>query len=117
MDNMNETAEPSGASGGSLENARRDREDAAAKIMAEGLIEIAKIIATQEWIPVSDRLPDREVSVLVWIPTSSEKTFIASLDEGGMWFSSDPTADAYSLGEDGAPTHWMPLPAPPTDAK
>lgn len=65
------------------------------------------------WIPVSERLPDRNVYVLVFIPAAAEKTYIASLDEGGMWFSSDPTADAYSLGEDGAPTHWMSLPEPP----
>ena len=68
-----------------------------------------------EWIPVMERLPDRNVNVLVYIPASEEKTFIASLDEGGMWFSTDPTADAYSLGEDGAPTHWMPLPATPNE--
>jgi hypothetical protein len=65
-----------------------------------------------KWIPVSERLPARNVNVIVSIP-SHEELFIASLDEGGMWFSSDPTADAYSLGEDGAPTHWMPLPEPP----
>ena len=69
------------------------------------------------WISVTERLPAWNVNVLVYIPASEEKTFIASLDEGGMWFSSDPTADAYSLGEDGAPTHWMPLPEPPSDDK
>jgi hypothetical protein len=67
---------------------------------------------SRQWIPVSERLPARNVHVIVSIP-SHEELFIASLDEGGMWFSSDPTADAYSLGEDGAPTHWMPLPEPP----
>lgn len=65
------------------------------------------------WIPVSERLPDRNVYVLVFIPKSAGQTFIAQLDDGGMWFSSDPTADAYSLGEDGAATHWMSLPEPP----
>jgi hypothetical protein len=65
------------------------------------------------WIPVSERPPDRNVNVLVCIPAADEKIYIASLDEGGMWFSSDPAADAYSLGEHGAPSHWMPLPAPP----
>jgi hypothetical protein len=69
------------------------------------------------WIPVSERLPDRNVNVLVCIPAADEKIYIASLDEGGMWFSSDPAADAYSLGEHGAPSHWMPLPAPPREDK
>ena len=70
-----------------------------------------------EWIPVTERLPDRNIKILVFIPASEHQTYIASLEDGGEWFSSDPAADAYSLGEDGSPTHWMPLPAPPTDAK
>jgi hypothetical protein len=70
-------------------------------------------ITPQPWIPIAEQLPDRNVNVLIYIPAADEKTYIASLDEGGMWFSSDPTADAYSLGEHGAPTHWMPLPEPP----
>lgn len=69
--------------------------------------------AVPRWISVSERLPEKNANVLVWIPTAAEKTFIASLDEGGMLFSSDPAADGYSLGEHGAPTHWMPLPPPP----
>ena len=81
------------------------------------LFYITDAFTKARWTPVSERLPDRNVNVLVYIPGSEEKTFIASLDEGGMWFSSDPTADAYSLGEDGAPTHWLPLSAPPTDGK
>jgi len=65
------------------------------------------------WIPVSERLPDRNVNVLIYISTTTANTYIASLDEGGEWFSNAPAADAYFLGEDGAPTHWMHLPAPP----
>ena len=75
--------------------------------------EIEHLRAERQWIPVGERLPDRNVNVLVFIPAAAMKTYIASLDEGGMWFSSDPTADAYSLGENGAPTHWTSLPEPP----
>ena len=78
---------------------------------------VTENVRLQPWIPIAAQLPDRNVNVLIHIPVADEKTCIASLDEGGMWFSTDPTADAYSLGEDGAPTHWMPLPAPPSDGK
>lgn len=83
------------------------------RIIAEGIANCLRGLMQQKWIPMDEALPHRNVNVLVYIPASEEKTFIASLDEGGMWFSSDPTADAYSLGEDGAPTHWTPLPEPP----
>ena len=69
------------------------------------------------WIPVSERPPDRNVNVLVCIPAADEKIYIASLDEGDMWFSSDPAADGYSLGEHGAPSHWMPRPELPKEVK
>jgi hypothetical protein len=82
------------------------------RVVTAAADEIEHLRSERRWIPVGERLPARNVNVIVSIP-SHEELFIASLDEGGMWFSSDPTADAYSLGEDGAPTHWMPLPAPP----
>jgi hypothetical protein len=117
MSEPKKTAEPSGASGGSLANRTSQRNDEAADIMAQGIAEMLRIAAEPAWIPVTERLPDKNVNVIVFIPAAAEQTYIASLDDGGMWFSSDPTADAYSLGEDGAPTHWMPLPAPPTASK
>jgi hypothetical protein len=106
MTTPNDTNEPSLASAGSV-----------GEVLAKGIADIIRIAAEREWIPVTERLPDRNVNVLIYIPAADERTYIASLDEGGMWFSTDPAADAYSLGEDGAPTHWMPLPALPTDGK
>jgi len=102
-------------------DAVRDEMDVPFLELSESEREAARLVSAaikhRDWIPVAERLPARNVNVLIHIPVADEKTYIASLDEGGMWFSTDPTADAYSLGEDGAPTHWMPLPAPPSDGK
>jgi hypothetical protein len=64
-----------------------------------------------EWIPVTERLPERNKPVLV-------------VDESGVNVGSySPMLhDWWSLhGDRMAPgpavTHWMPLPAPPTDGK
>ena len=68
------------------------------------------------WIPVTERLPPEGVDVLVSSPCPNSDT---------------PNIDIASWGNEGArepvwreadcgriwPTHWMPLPAPPTDAK
>lgn len=89
-------------------------------VICRQCVESAFAMMGDRWIPVTERLPEKNANVLVWIPTAAEKTFIASVDEGGMWFSSDPAADGYSLGEHGAPTHWMPLPpcpSPPKESK
>ena len=66
-----------------------------------------------EWIPVSERLPKRYTRVLVWVRCDSHEHphgigFIGSM---GLWSLDElhePSAEI---------THWMPLPAPPTDAK
>jgi hypothetical protein len=64
-----------------------------------------------EWIAVTERLPERNEKVLV-------------IDEAGVNVGSySPMLDDWwSLHNDRmapgpAVTHWMPLPAPPTDAK
>jgi len=104
------------AAGELLESHERLRDDMIDKITAE--------FARPRWIPIGERLPDRNVNVLVSVQPGAgqedsigDEVFVASLDEGGMWFSTDPLVDAYSLGEQGAPTHWMPRPRRPDPPK
>ena len=63
----------------------------------------------EKWISVSEDLPDRDKEVLV---TNGTRYGVA-------WFV-DGYIDAVPLQEwDGTPivpTHWMPLPPPPSDA-
>ena len=63
------------------------------------------------WIPVTERLPTNGQRVIAFFPDEIESVGEATfrnneenrwLTEHGSWFEA---------------THWMPLPAPPTDAK
>lgn len=58
-----------------------------------------------EWIPVTERLPEPWVSVLVAV---YEYVLMGRVDAGGVWRGCrDETQEGV--------THWMPLPpAPPT---
>jgi hypothetical protein len=65
-----------------------------------------------KWIPVSERLPDPDVQVLVWHRRDSNAFEFIGLDftssygdpENGCWFHTE-RGDKI--------THWMPLPSPP----
>jgi len=57
------------------------------------------------WIPVSDRLPEEDVDVLVM---TNYGMHVADLDEDGLWNASH--GDSWQFPE---PSHWMPLPEPP----
>ena len=57
------------------------------------------------WIPVSERLPEEDVDVLVM---TTHGMHVAGLDEYGAWNASH--GDSWQFPE---PTHWMPLPEPP----
>ena len=86
MDITNETAEPSGASGGSL-----------------------------AWIPVTERLPEKGCAVLGF---RAKYTRWDDNAYGMAWREIDnESTPRLRWNECGRPTHWMPLPAPPTDAK
>lgn len=61
------------------------------------------------WIPVTERLPDAGVDVLIWSPIDPQFTrfCVAAMDRINgqhLWTS--------EYGDE-MPTHWMPLPAPP----
>ena len=61
------------------------------------------------WIPVTERLPEKHTAVLVH--TDMDGTHAASFD-GEEWFCDYGGAWLFPNV-----THWMPLPAPPTDGK
>jgi len=61
-----------------------------------------------EWISVNDKLPDKEVYVLVY---SKEKGYAIMYYTGYFWESWDSDSDSIQILHD--ITHWMPLPEPP----
>ena len=69
-----------------------------------------------KWIPVSERMPDREVDVQVYCPDKKEQ-MVAYLErnelEGYFRFATWRTGDGIYC----QPTHWMQLPAAPQEVK
>ncbi|HCA7333220.1 TPA: DUF551 domain-containing protein [Klebsiella pneumoniae] len=69
-----------------------------------------------KWIPVSVRMPDREVDVQVYCPDKKEQ-MVAYLErnelEGYFRFATWRTGDGIYC----QPTHWMQLPAGPREVK
>nr|WP_309599235.1 DUF551 domain-containing protein [Klebsiella pneumoniae] len=68
------------------------------------------------WIPVSERMPEREVDVQVYCPEKREQ-MVGYLErneqEGYFRFATWRTGDGVYC----QPTHWMPLPAAPQEVK
>lgn len=75
-------------------------------------------VISDKWIPVSERLPDESTGVLV----------CCEMDGPGDWRMKWATrvpnhpdvrdGDGWLIpGASWTPTHWMPLPAPPTEVK
>ena len=60
----------------------------------------------QQWIPCSDRLPEEEVEVFVYL-FDRPSPYIAWISKGGKWHTEDFTLEA-----DDNPVTWMPLPEP-----
>ncbi|HHL4120173.1 TPA: DUF551 domain-containing protein [Klebsiella pneumoniae] len=69
-----------------------------------------------KWIPVSERMPDREVDVQVYCPDKKEQ-MVAYLErnelDGYFRFATWRTGDGIYC----QPTHWMQLPAGPKEVK
>lgn len=69
-----------------------------------------------KWIPVSERMPDREVDVQVYC-TDKKEQMVAYLErnelEGYFRFATWRTGDGIYC----QPTHWMQLPAAPQEVK
>jgi len=66
-----------------------------------------------DWIPVTERLPPICQPVLV---VALGRVITATRREGWWRHEIDTGTQTFSLGVC-TPTHWMPLPAPPTDGK
>jgi hypothetical protein len=79
-----------------------------------------------EWIPVTERLPELMTEVLGWHPADRVRAWFrhSGTVQGGpregtyweQWSPQDRECDDCEV-EDEGPTHWMPLPAPPTASK
>jgi hypothetical protein len=83
--------------------------------------QLAYILLRQKftWIPVAERLPEEGEDVLVWLPEFS-RTSVASVYSdvsSRHWWKGEEEffkGDCGVLvGDDDAPSHWMPLPDPP----
>jgi hypothetical protein len=73
-----------------------------------------RVIANMsDWIPTTRDLPFVDDHVLIYCPLlEPDEVTGAARQENGMWACDD----GQLLGAT-EPTHWMPLPAPPTDGK
>jgi hypothetical protein len=66
------------------------------------------------WISVTERLPEKGVPVIGWFPGATQSFECALNEHDGVWCEWGTRIYLY---EDERPTHWMPFPAGPTDAK
>lgn len=66
----------------------------------------------RQWIPVTDRLPQNYISVLVYTPTEEPLPMVheAYIGDDGEWHSSV----FYGIENEDV-THWMTMPQPPTE--
>ena len=67
---------------------------------------IANGVTVQEWIPVTERLPENNTIVLVYRPTMVSKIMLS-------YFYNRFCDGALDIYGNEVITHWMPLPAPP----
>ena len=104
MNQPNDAAEPSLASAGSVANYQ-------AEVLAKGIADIIRIAAEPDWIPVSERLPEAGQTVMLWNYVDHRLGWLKYTANGVAYFFS--TQDECNI----EPTHWMPLPAPPSDGK
>lgn len=70
-------------------------------------------VTVQRWIPVTERLPEPFVTVIVQMP---EERPLPTVDWGfvskkGEWYAN------YFDREHGEVTHWMPMPEPPKEGE
>jgi hypothetical protein len=110
--------------GFSLEKFMPNTDPETAQVLDDVLDALEKERKLKGWIPCADRLPEKGQEVLIYLDENeggmlelgytSLITIATYTGEGDEW-SRDWEADANAPIEDGCqPTHWMPLPEPPT---
>jgi hypothetical protein len=72
------------------------------------LLDAARELDRRSWIPVTERLPPDRTVVLAW---SGKRVAFGYISDGN-WIDT-----LYGWVIPNGPTHWMPLPAPPSDGK
>ena len=78
--------------------------------IAQQVVEEQPTVNPYDWISVKDRLPEKNKDVLCCTSDKYEQPFIGYRDKyNGLWCKG---RWAYTWGKI---THWMPLPAPPTE--
>ena len=89
-------------------------DNAALNVTVSNLIEQIAELSKPKWIPVTERLPEEHVFVLV--RQDDDRMMIAVRVDGNWWyryFAYD--VDRWDENEQGTITHWMPLPEPPKE--
>ena len=65
-------------------------------------------VTVQEWIPLTERLPEDDSDVLAYSSIGEESRIYPACYSNGVWFDCIFNAPATDTT-----THWMPMPQPP----
>ena len=66
---------------------------------------------SDQWIPVTERMPDDETEVLTFGEADVVPGFVITTDDGPLWYDYGGTPMDYQ------PTHWSHYPEPPKEPK
>ena len=97
-----------------------DKLNACGNDFSDILLDAARELDRRRWIPVTERLPELLTEVLGWHPADRVRAWFRHSGQPlnapywEQWEPQDRECDDCNVK---APTHWMPLPAPPTDGK
>ena len=95
-----------------------------AEAYANALWEIEQAPTVGGWVSVKDRMPEKQIPVLVYVPPniSGQDEYIGYVGMayhtklGGGWWAGTDGAVYGAIGFIHEPTHWMPLPKPQKEA-